>query len=65
MNALTTWLAAKLDTFDLRVKAGKRKEGYDTYYCAGWADGYKAAQSDARAAHATDLVYGPDEEINS
>ena len=59
---LTTWLAAKLDKFDLRVRAGKRAEGHDLYYCSGWSDGYMAAQKDARKAHATDVVYGPEDD---
>jgi hypothetical protein len=46
---LAIWLATKLDIFALRVRAGRRKHA-DIYYCAGWADGYKAAQADARKA---------------
>lgn len=46
---LAIWLATKLDIFALRVRAGRRKHA-DTYYCAGWADGYKSAQADARKA---------------
>lgn len=45
---MNEWLKQKFDRFELRVRAGKTKEGHDTYYCAGWADGYKAAQRDAR-----------------
>jgi hypothetical protein len=44
------WLKQKIDIFELRVRAGRTKKGTDTYYCAGWADGYKAAQRDARKA---------------
>jgi hypothetical protein len=46
---IAQWLAQRLDVFELRVRAGRRKNA-DVYYCAGWADGYKAAQKDARAA---------------
>jgi hypothetical protein len=49
---ITQWLKQRLDTFELRVRAGRiaKQGGRDVYYCAGWADGYKAAQKDARAA---------------
>lgn len=47
---MTEWLKQKLDVFELRVRAGRTKQGHDTYYCAGWADGYKAAQRDARVS---------------
>lgn len=53
MIKLEAWLKAKLDTFDLRVRGGRTKKGRennDLYYSAGWADGYRAAQKDARAA---------------
>jgi hypothetical protein len=44
---MNEWLKKKFDVFELRVRAGRGKHR-DTYYCAGWADGYKAAQRDAR-----------------
>jgi hypothetical protein len=48
---LTQWLKQRLDVFDLRVRASKCKAyRHDIYYCSGWADGYKAAQCDARKA---------------
>ena len=50
---LSAWLDERLDVFDLRVRGGKTKKGRennDLYYSAGWADGYKAAQREARAA---------------
>jgi hypothetical protein len=50
---LAIWLVTKLDIFNLRVRAGKTKKGRehnDLYYSSGWADGYKAAQADARKA---------------
>jgi hypothetical protein len=50
---ITQWLKQRLDIFELRVRGGKTKKGRennDLYYCSGWADGYKAAQRDARAA---------------
>lgn len=57
MNEMTrpliSWLKQRLDTFELRVRGGRTKKGRennDLYYSAGWADGYKAAQTDARAA---------------
>ncbi len=50
MSELRNWLAKKLDVFELRVRAARTKRGTDIYYCAGWADGYKAAQRDARRA---------------
>ena len=56
MTDLYNWLQKKLDTFELRVRAGRRKGGTDTYYCAGWADGYKAAQKDARRAHSVQIL---------
>lgn len=43
------WLKKRFDVFDLRVRASRGKNR-DSYYCAGWADGYKAAQRDARKA---------------
>jgi hypothetical protein len=56
MTGLTNWLAQKLDTFELRVRAGRTKKGrYDLHYCAGWADGYKAAQRDARRADSVQI----------
>lgn len=56
MSQLGNWLGTQLDVFELKVRAGKRKEGHDSYYCAGWADGYKAAQKDARKADRTELA---------
>lgn len=51
---ITQWLKQKLDIFELRVRAGKLgtadSVGHDIYWCAGWAQGYKAAQRDARRA---------------
>jgi hypothetical protein len=50
---MTQWLKQRLDRFELRVRGGRTKKGRennDCYYSAGWADGYKAAQRDARAA---------------
>lgn len=50
---ITEWLKQRLDVFELRVRGGRTKKGRehnDLYYSAGWADGYKAAQKDARAA---------------
>lgn len=47
---IAQWLKQRLDVFDLRVRAGRHANGRDIYYCAGWADGYKAAQKDARKA---------------
>lgn len=48
---LPAWLKQHLDKFDLRVRGGRIKErGHDLYYCLGWADGYVAAQRDARKA---------------
>ena len=50
MTELRSWLAKKLDVFELRIRAAGLKRCHDMYYCAGWADGYKAAQRDARRA---------------
>jgi hypothetical protein len=53
MMTITQWSKQRLDTFELRVRAGRSKKGRennDLYYSAGWADGYKAAQKDARKA---------------
>jgi len=46
-KTMSEWLKKTPDIFELRVRAGRGKHR-DTYYCAGWADGYKAAQRDAR-----------------
>jgi hypothetical protein len=65
MNAtkLEQWLKAKLDISELRVRAGKStladSVGHDTYWCAGYAQGYKAAQRDARRASSHDRSAKP------
>lgn len=52
MTVMNEWLKRKLDIFELRVRASKsdlaHSVGHDTYWCAGWAQGYMAAQRDAR-----------------
>lgn len=47
---LSQWLAQKMDEFELRVRAGRMKDGTNTYWCAGWARGYMAAKAEARKA---------------
>lgn len=59
MSQLGNWLGTKFEQFELRVRAGRTKGGNDTYYRAGWADGYKAAQKDARKADRTELATTP------
>ena len=55
MSQIGNWLGTKFDLFELRVRASRGKNR-DIYYCAGWADGYKAAQKDARKADRTELA---------
>ena len=55
MTELRNWLAKKLDVFELLIRAAGTKRGTDTHYCAGWADGYKAAQRDARRADSVQI----------
>ena len=50
MNSLNEWLKQRLDVFELRIRAAKQKLGRDTYWCAGWAEGYVTAWRDARRA---------------
>lgn len=56
---MNEWLKRKLDIFELRARAGKSRlvdnVRHDTYWCAGWAQGYIAAQRDARRAAREEL----------
>jgi hypothetical protein len=60
---LNHWLRQKLDIFELRVRAENTSEAAaanrDLYWCSGWAQGYKAAQRDARRASRADGVDVP------
>lgn len=56
---LNEWLKAKLDSFELRIRSMRTKQGKannDCYYNSGWAHGYIAAQRDARKAARIDAA---------